>query len=157
MKFCHDDRALMPANQSMGREKREERESDRNLSAGARKYQKVPKFASPHKSPNHMWNELQKVRLERRRARDEGGEIGTILRVLWLQGGVVCFAPPSQRAGGKFRLCDTVGEFLRRFSVEGRLILSPLSKAAVHRKLSSWLRDLEPERQEQAIKRSQRI
>lgn len=88
MKFCHDDRALMSANQSTGREKKETSVSDRNLSAGARKYQKVTKFASRHKSPNHMWYELQKVPLETRHTRYKGAEIGTILHMLRMQGRV---------------------------------------------------------------------
>lgn len=49
------------------------------------RYQKVTKFASPHKSPNRMWYMLQKVRLETHCIWYKGKEIGTILHMLWQQ------------------------------------------------------------------------
>lgn len=47
------------------------------------RYQKVTKFASPHKSPNRMWYMLQKVWFERLCIWYKGKEIGTILHMLW--------------------------------------------------------------------------
>lgn len=45
-------------------------------------------------------------------------------------------APPPLYGGrgGEFRLCDAVGEFLRRFSVEGCLIPGRLPEVSVRRK-----------------------
>lgn len=157
MKFCHDDRALMSANQSMGREKKEKSVSDRNLSASARKYQKVTKFASPHKSPNHMWYKLQKVWLETRRICHKEREIGTILHMLWLQGKVIFFFFYKGRGGASF-VFVTLSVNSWEDSLSRAVCAACILQRA--RSIGCWIhgtKDLEPLQQEQAIKRTQQI
>lgn len=84
-----------------GREKKEKKcEWQKLVRQRSPRYQKVTKFASPHKSPNRMWYMLQKVWLETRCIWYKGREIGTILHMLWRQARFFFFFFFFDKGGG---------------------------------------------------------
>lgn len=95
------------------REKKEMCEWQKVVRQHSPRYQKVAKFASPHKSPNRMWYMLQKVRLETRCIWYKGKEIGTVLHMVWQQARFFFFLT---REGGKLCFSDSYGGFLKKFT-----------------------------------------